>query len=289
MAYKIFSKAYAKINFGLKVLPKREDGFHAIESIFQTINLYDELIVTPTDISGCIVQCDSMQLPENNTLSLAFNAFCEVTGRNDIGVHVELKKGIPSGGGLGGGSSDAAALIRVLERICGYKLDASQLDYIASKTGSDVFFFMHCDQDGKGCAIVTGRGEYVKKINPRNNINLLLIFPEARSSTKEAYALVDEAFAQGKEQRSPDLSELEFLYNQPIETWTFTNTFTPVIAETYEEIGNAIQDLRSAGCCFADMSGSGSTVFGAFTLRQQAESVRNLLANAWNCKLVQTV
>lgn len=289
MAYKITSKAYAKINFGLKVLPKREDGFHAIESIFQTIDLYDELIVTPTGTPGCIVQCDSMQLPENNTLALAFNAFCEVTGRKDFGVHVELIKGIPSGGGLGGGSSDAAALIRVLERFCGCKLDDKQLDYIASKTGSDVFFFMHCDQDGKGCAVVTGRGEFVRKINPRNDINLLIIFPEACSSTKEAYALVDEAFANGNEQKSPELSELEVLYRQPIENWTFTNTFTPVIANKYEEIGNAINELRRAGCCFADMSGSGSTVFGAFTLRQQAEAVRNLLDGAWNCKLVQTV
>ncbi len=282
-------KAYAKINFGLKVLPKRNDGFHNIESIFQTIDLFDELIVTPTSEKGCIVQCDSMQLPENNTLISAYNAFCDVTGVDSIGLSVKLIKGIPSGGGLGGGSSDAAAIIRVLQTITEMKLTDEQLDYIASKTGSDVFFFMHCDENGKGCAVVTGRGEYVRSIKPRTDIFLLLIFPKVSSSTKEAYCLVDKAFEEGKNIEGPTISELERIYYNPLESWTFKNTFTPVIAEAYEEIKTAIMDIKEAGCCFAEMSGSGSTVYGAFTLRQQAQTVSNLLGNAWNCKLVQTV
>lgn len=289
MEHEFSAKAYAKVNFGLRVLPKREDGFHPIESIFQTIDLYDELIVTPVSTRGCIVQCDSMQLPENNTLIIAFNAFCEVTGEKNLGIRVRLIKGIPSGGGLGGGSSDAAALIRVLEKICGVKLTISQLDYIASKTGSDVFFFMHCDDEGKGCALVSGRGEFVEKITPRSDIYLLMVFPEVKSSTKEAYALVDKAFDEGNELQSPELCQLEKIYNKPIENWTFNNTFTPVIADVYKEIAEAIAELNKAGCCYAEMSGSGSTVFGVFTLRQQAENVCNLLADAWKCKLVQTV
>lgn len=289
MKREITARAYAKINFGLRVLPRREDGFHAIESIFQTIDLFDELIVTPTAERGCIVQCDSMQLPENNTLVSAYNAFCEITGRNELGVNVVLKKGIPSGGGLGGGSSDAAALIRVLQKLCEVNLTDKQLDYIASKTGSDVFFFMHCDDNGKGCALVSGRGEIIKRITPRKDIFLLMVFPSVSSSTKEAYALVDKAFTEGKEVSSPSFDELEGIYNKPLDEWTFVNTFTPVIAKAYGEIGEAIEDIEKAGCCFAEMSGSGSTVYGAFTIRQQAETVSNLLANAWNCKLVQTV
>lgn len=289
MKSEMTAKAYAKINFGLRVFPKREDGFHSIESIFQTIDLFDELIVTPTAESGCIVQCDSMQLPENNTLVSAFNAFCETTGRNDIGVNVVLKKGIPSGGGLGGGSSDAAALIRVLQKLYGINLSDEQKDYIAAKTGSDVFFFMHCDQDGKGCALVRGRGEFIKSIVPRKDIFLLMIFPSVSSSTKEAYALVDKAFSEGKGIGGPSFDELEGIYNKPLDEWTFVNTFTPVIVEAYKEVKLAIKDIEKAGCCFAEMSGSGSTVYGAFTMRQQAETVSNLLANAWNCKLVQTV
>ena len=289
MLYEVSSKAYAKINFGLRVFPKRQDGFHSIESIFQTVDLYDELIVTPACGQVCNVQCDSMQLPENNTLTNAYNAFCQLTGRNSIGVNVKLIKGIPSGGGLGGGSSDAACLIRVLEKLNDIKLTENQLDYIASKTGSDVFFFMHCDSDGKGSALVTGRGECVKKINSRNDLFLVLIFPSVSSSTKEAYSLVDKAFADGKNIKCPELSELEGIYNKPLEKWTFVNSFTPVIAGKYEEISCAINDLKRTGCCYAEMSGSGSTVYGAFTLRQQAISAINLLGDTWNCKLVQTV
>lgn len=283
------AKAYAKINFGLKVLPKGSGEFHDIESIFQTIDIYDELIVTPTSTKGCIVQCDSMRLPENNTLSNAYKAFCETTGKEDFGINVKLIKNIPSGGGLGGGSSDAAALIRVLKMLYGVNLTDQQLDFIASKTGSDVFFFMHCDDEGKGCAIVTGRGEKIQKINPRKDIFLLLVFPKVKSSTKVAYKLVDDFYNSGKTIKSPDLCELEQIYNKPIEQWTFVNTFTPVIADSYKEIRDAIDKIKRAGCCFAEMSGSGSTVYGAFTLWQQAESVSNLLAKAWNCKLVQTV
>ena len=94
-------RAYAKINFGLKVLPLREDGFHNLESIFQTIGLYDELIVTWNEEKSCVVSCDSMQLPSKNTLTSAYQAFCEAVEVDVPGVRVNLIKGIPSGGGLG--------------------------------------------------------------------------------------------------------------------------------------------------------------------------------------------
>lgn len=290
MLKEVSSKAYAKINFGLRVLPRRADGFHNIESIFQTIDLYDELRVTPVSERGCIVHCDSMQLPENNTLINAYNAFCECTGRYSIGLKVNLIKGIPAGGGLGGGSSDAAALIRLLQGFYNIELNDEQLDFIAAKTGSDVFFFMHCDKDGKGCSLVSGRGEYIKKIeNPRKDLYLVMIFPNAKSSTKEAYALIDKAFAEGKEIKSPELNELESVYRMDPENWTFINTFTPVITGVSVEINQAISALKNVGCCYAEMSGSGSTVYGAFTDRQQAISASNLLGETWNCKLVQTI
>lgn len=299
MFSKTVEKAYAKINFGLQVFPKSKDAynnsFHNIEGVFQTIDLYDELIVTwnlKNDMEpACVVSCDFMNLPEKNTLNTAYSAFCSVVGQKIKvpAVHVELKKNIPSGGGLGGGSADAAALIRAMERICGVMLTDEQLDLIASKVGSDVFFFVHCDREGKGCALVSGRGEIVKKIQPRNDLYLLLIFPAVTSSTKVAYDLVDEFFAEGKKINCPDFSDLEAIYNSDLEKWTFKNTFTSIIANTYSQIGIAIEDLKNGGCCFSEMSGSGSTVFGVFTLKQQADSLRNLLADKWNCKLVNVV
>ena len=289
MLSEITVKAYAKINFGLKVYPNRGDGFHNIESIFQTIDLYDELVVKATDSRCCEVVCDSMELPENNTLVNAYQAFCAITGREDFGVSVKLIKGIPSGGGLGGGSSDAAALIRVLEKLSGIVLTDEQLDYVASKTGSDVFFFMHCDDEGRGCALVSGRGEILQKITPRHDLFLLLIFPDVHSSTKEAYALVDKMFALGKEVKSPAFKDFEKIYLKSPNEWSFINSFTPVIADVYRDISAAIGDLKKYGCCFAEMSGSGSTVYGVFTLKQQAMFVNNLLTDAWNCRMVQVV
>ena len=288
MERELSSLAYAKINFGLRVLPGRADGFHGIESIFQTVNLYDELTVTETTQKGCFVHCSSMKLPEKNTLTKAYNAFCEVAGVEVPGIRVELKKGIPSGGGLGGGSSDAAALTRMLEKLCDVRLSDKQLDYVASDTGSDVFFFMHCDQ-GRGCALVSGRGEIIKKIQARDDLFLVMIFPKVSSSTKEAYALVDEAFACGNVLVSPEFDELELVYRKPPENWTFINTFTPVISAKYKDIGRAIEALKALDCDFTDMSGSGSTVFGVFASRQLAESAVNKLADSWNCKLARTV
>ena len=289
MEREISGWAYAKVNFGLRVLPERADGFHGIESIFQTVDLYDQLILTECLEKGCFVHCSDMELPENNTLTKAYNAFCKVVKCEVPGVQVELKKGIPSGGGLGGGSSDAAALVRMLEKLCDVRLSDSELDNIAAETGSDVFFFMHCDEKGRGCALVSGRGEVVKKIHGREDLFLVMIFPKVSSSTKEAYALVDEALADGKILISPEFDELELVYRRPPENWTFINTFTPVISAKYKDIGRAIEALRALNCDYAEMSGSGSTVFGIFSSRQEAESAVKKLAGSWNCKLARTV
>ena len=287
MERELSGRAYAKVNFGLRVLPGRSDGFHGIESIFQTVDLFDELTLTETAEKGCFVHCSSMRLPEKNTLTKAYNAFCEVAGVEVPGIKVELRKGIPSGGGLGGGSSDAATLTRMLEKLCNVRLSDQQLDYVAAETGSDVFFFMHCDENGQGCALVWGRGENVKNIKARDDLFLVMIFPEVSSSTKEAYALVDEAFAAGNTLVSPEFDELELIYRRPPENWTFINTFTPVISAKYNEIGRAIEALRVVDCAYTEMSGSGSTVYGVFTSRQQAESAVNKLAGTWNCKLAR--
>ena len=285
--------AYAKVNFGLNVLPKiggeQKNEYHNLESIFQTVDLYDVLTVEKNDSTFCTVICNDMELPEKNTLTNAYDAFFEITGLKKVGISVELKKGIPSGGGLGGGSSDAAALVRALQEICDIRLNQEQLNFIASKTGSDVFFFMNCDEQGKGCALVWGRGEYVKKITPRKDLFLVLIFPQQNSSTKEAYELLDEAYKRGEKLESPSFDDVENIYNRSVEDWTFINSFTPVISNSCEEIRLALKDLQKVGCCYSEMSGSGSTVYGVFTLRQQAISASNLLGEAWKCKLVQTV
>ena len=283
----LLEKAYAKVNFNLRVLPKRSDGFHNLESIFQTIDLFDELEVSVAEESGCFVECSSIDLPKNNTLTMAYSAFCQISGGTVPGVRVKVKKGIPSGGGLGGGSSDAAALVRVLEKLCNIKLSGEQLNFIAEKTGSDVFFFMNCDNNGTGCALVSGRGEIVKKIEPRKDLFLVLVFPEICSSTKEAYALVDSRLEQETFCSFPELGELEGIYRKAPSEWNFINTFTPSLCGKYSELSRALGELMNSGAEYADMSGSGSTLFGVFSLRQRAKACMKLLATTWNCALVQ--
>ena len=282
----IVERAYAKVNFNLRVLPSRTDGYHSIESIFQTIDLFDELEVSVTEENGCFVECPSLKLPLQNTLTKAYDAFCSIAGVAVPGVKVVLKKGIPSGGGLGGGSSDAAALVRALCKICKVKLDENQLDYIADKTGSDVFFFMHCD-DGTGCALVTGRGEVVKKITPRKDLFLLLVFPAISSSTKEAYALVDKQLACGTDDDFVVFDSLEEEYRKNPSQWRFKNTFTPSLCGVYSDLEAALGTLKNSGADFCDMSGSGSTIYGVFTSKQRAKSNMKLLAATWNCALVR--
>lgn len=279
--------APAKINLGLRVLPKRRDGFHGIESIFSTVNVHDELLIRvfPPSDSGlrntCSVKCDALELPENNTVHSAYMALHRELNSDLPGVEVFIKKRIPSGGGLGGGSSDAALFLLFLDELFGAGLTDVQKKNIAGSVGSDVFFFLDCGREN-GAAIVTGRGEFVNPIPMRNDLFFLLVFPGVHSSTKEAYSLVDEFYESGERLEYPSLDELERIYNAPVETWNFTNTFTRVISKKYPEIERAIFDLKKNGALYTDMSGSCSTVFGVFASKSDVQKARNALAGSWN-------
>ena len=279
MRTEICVTAPAKINIGLHVLPGCVNGFHRIESIFQTVTLFDTLVVRASEKNGCVVDCEGMELPSDNTISLSYTAFRSVTGIDNFGVRVELKKRIPSGGGLGGGSSDAAACIRAFEALNDITLSVRQLEAIASSIGSDVFFFLLCGAEG--CAVVTGRGEIVKPIHARDDLYILLVFPDVHSSTKEAYALLDESFAAGKIAPCPAYADLETVYTTPVSGWSFVNSFTPSLVSRFPEIGFALDDLRRVGASYAEMSGSGSTVYGIFSSEEEAENARSVLASSW--------
>lgn len=275
--------APAKINLGLKVLPLRSDGFHGIESIFSTVGLYDELVIK--SVSGknvCTVKCDLFELPKKNTVSSTYEAFKQLAEIDLPSVEVLIKKKIPLGGGLGGGSSDGASFLKALNKISGINISYTGLREIAAKVGSDVSFFLDCDDQGKGAAIVMGRGEQVKPVHRRSDLHYLMIFPGVHSSTKEAYSLVDEFYESGRKLEYPSLDELESIYYGSIEKWNFVNTFTSVIAKKYSIIEQAISALKDNGALFTDMSGSGSTVFGVFPSEHDVIKARNVLSGSWN-------
>ena len=277
MLSSVHELAPAKLNLTLKVLPKRVDDFHNIESIFQKIRLCDELTVTRSASAGCSLQVHGMELPAENTVQKAFSLFAEVAKIRE-GVSVDLVKHIPSGAGMGGGSSDAAALLRALNSLFSAGVPDEILVEIAGKVGSDVPFFLYGD-----CAVVSGRGEVVRPICGRRDLSFVVICPDVHSSTKEAYALVDEWYMNNSVSKVdwPSLDELEGIYNKSVGEWNFANSFTQPLINRYPEIQGALAAITASGADFADMTGSGSTVFGVFEAKEKAQDAYNRLASCF--------
>lgn len=269
--------APAKLNLHLEVYPKRSDGYHPIKSIFQTISLVDDLVVSLTGKSlSCVVECDAMQLPEENTLTKTYRLFCQISGVT-AGVHVKLTKRIPSGAGLGGGSSDAATFLLILNKMFDYPLRLNQLEEIANLVGSDVLFFL-----SGGAAIVTGRGDIVEPIKPREDFCIVVVYPDVHCSTPESYGLVDEYFALGKTVNETTLQDLEKMYYEPVSEWRFVNTFTNPVATKFPVIFDVMKSLKELGADYVQMSGSGSAVFGVFSNFDVGKDACTNLKRFWN-------
>ena len=269
--------APAKLNLHLEVYPKRSDGYHPIKSIFQTISLVDDLEVSLSGKSlSCVVECDAMQLPVENTLTKTYRLFCQISGVT-TGVRVKLTKRIPSGAGLGGGSSDAATFLLILNKMFDYPLGLNQLEEIANLVGSDVLFFL-----SGGAAVVTGRGDIVEPIKPREDFCIVVVYPDVHCSTPESYGLVDEYFALGKTVNETALQDLEKMYYEPISEWRFLNTFTNPVATKFPVIFDVMKSLENLGADYVQMSGSGSTVFGVFSNFEVGKDACTNLKRFWN-------
>ena len=270
--------APCKINLHLRVLDRRADGYHDIESVFQLVSLADGLSVSIAGDSGeCRVVSPCMELPPVNTVSRAVELFREETGVRE-GLRIDLDKRIPSGAGLGGGSADGAAVLFALDRLFGTALDRAVMARMAAVIGSDVPFFLE-----GAAAIVEGRGERVTPVAAREDLYGVLVWPDVHSSTAEAYGLVDRWQAEGRERGVdwPSVSELEGMYHGPVGDWCFANSFTAPLEWRYPVIGDARRALIDAGAVFAEMSGSGSTVYGLFASSEAAEAAWRRLSVYW--------
>ncbi len=280
MLSEVIIQSPAKVNIGLRVFPRRADGFHSIESIFQTVQFYDDMRISLlSEPNTCVVSCKELALPAENTLTKAYRVFCRLTGVKS-GVQITLTKRIPAGGGLGGGSSNAASFVKAFAALTNTAVTTALLDAVAAEVGSDVFFFMHC-KENMDAAVVSGRGEIVKAIEPRIDVYFVLVLPEVHSSTKEAYELVDRTFEAGKTVVCPSFAELECMYYAPVCEWRFANTFTPALVTKYPAIAVALQDIRKSGAVWSDMTGSGAVVFGVYDSADSAKRAYNSLRNTW--------
>jgi len=247
--------ANAKINLGLEVLNKRNDGYHNINTIYAPITLCDELKITKSDSYELYCNVD-FNLPMEKNLAMKSAILLQNKLGNNDKIKIELKKVIPSGAGLGGGSSDAAAVLIGMNDLFGYGLSKDELASIALEIGSDVPFFIY-----NKTAIASSRGEILEFINLDLNKYVLIIFPNISISTSEAYKSLNRGYntIEGRDLAVALLSgDSERMRSELV------NDFEIIATRSNPEIANIKDELYNYGSIFAIMSGSGSAVLGLF-------------------------
>jgi 4-diphosphocytidyl-2-C-methyl-D-erythritol kinase len=241
-----------KINLGLNILSKRPDGYHDLETVFYPIPWTDVLEIIPS--SKLSFQSTGNAIPGREEDNLCLRAYHLIKAEFDIApVQIHLHKIIPTGGGLGGGSADAAYTLRILNEIFELKLSVEQLSRYASQLGSDCAFFIH-DEPMHG----SGRGELLEKTEANlKGKFFVLVNPGIHVATSHAFAGVTPGVPAHR---------LKEIIQQPIEKWsqTLKNDFEQSVFINYPAIADIKKQLYSMGAVYASMSGSGSSVFGIF-------------------------
>ena len=250
----VFPKA--KINIGLRIVEKRPDSLHNIETFFYPVAVADalEFVVHRDNRREDSLRVTGMMEDDNPDNNLVMKAVKLMRRSFDFpGIRIHLHKSIPVGAGLGGGSSDAAGMLRALNRYFSFGLNAEELRSIAGRLGSDVPFFIDCSP-----SFAEGTGNILSEL-PLDlaNYHITILYPGINISTAEAYAACVPS------QSGESLRELLSL---PVTEWSdrVVNDFEPVIASRYPLIESLKRSLYEAGALFASMSGSGSAVYGIF-------------------------
>lgn len=264
-------KAYGKINLTLDVTGKREDGFHTLDTIMQSVSLYDEVELVRSKTPGVRLRCDREYLPVDtkNTAYRAAALFLEYRGLLAEGVEIGLRKAIPSRAGLGGGSADAAAVLRGLDQLFETKLGLPALMELGAKVGADVPFCVH-----GGTCRCTGVGEIVEPVPAMPDCFLVICKPPAGISTPRAYALIDR-YPLSRAQASPRMAEALEAGDLRQIGRQLSNRFDETMK--LMQVKHIKKTMLSAGAFGAMMTGSGSAVYGIFDGKQKAENCRELL------------
>ena len=252
----------AKINLGLNIVSKREDGYHNLETVFYPIPLYDALEIKymddefPSDmrcdlkVTGNAVECDE----QSNLVVKAYNLLARDFELPRI--HAHLYKKIPSEAGLGGGSSDAAFMIRLLDERMRLNIGNAEMERYAAKLGADCAFFITAEP-----SYATGIGDILAPADgPHGNLRgyyIAIVKPNVSVSTREAYQLITP--------KKP-IKSCRDIVRQPIQTWKdeLTNDFELPAFKAHPILADIKKELYTQGALYAQMSGSGSAMFGIF-------------------------
>lgn len=267
--------AYAKINLYLDVMERRPDGFHNIKSIMHRVNLCDYVTVIKNGegVGNITVNCGAAPLPcgEGNLVWKAAKRFFEYTGINDYSLHIDIEKHIPISAGLAGGSADAAATLVALNEEYETGLDSDELCKIGANIGSDVPFCI----SGR-TSLAEGRGEILTEID--NTLDLIFVIAKGGDgvSTPAAYGLIDDKFGASLSDEFGDLNGMiAALKNGDVillEKLLY-NTFEEVVLPFHKEASTAKSYMLQHGAVAAMLSGSGPSVFGIFSGKEEASVV----------------
>lgn len=253
----LFEPAYAKVNLTLDVLDKRSDGYHDIKSVMQTISIRDDIEIDVGTGKPWCLKCDKEDIPtdERNLAWKAAKVYLDALKKDPDGLEIRITKRIPSQAGLGGGSADAAAVLRALNRHYGEPLSILALAELGAQVGSDVPF---CTLGGT--AMVEGRGEKLRKLPDLPECFFVVCKPDFSSSTPELYRKLDEKpialrpdhMAMESALLSGDIGKICGL---------FVNVFDPVVTQEHLELNYIKSIFNSYGSMGQQMTGSGSAVF----------------------------
>jgi 4-diphosphocytidyl-2-C-methyl-D-erythritol kinase len=280
-ARRLVLRTAAKVNLTLEVLGKRTDGYHEIATVMQAVDLSDR--ITLDDADDLELRSTSAEVPTDGR-NLAFRAAAALREAAGIsrGVRIGLDKRIPVAAGLGGGSTDAAAVLLGLNRLWSLRWPLERLDDVAASLGSDVPFFLR-----GGAALATGRGEKVEPLQGRS-LALVLVNPRFPASTAEMYGRLTPAmYSDGTATRALARS----LRRGPARVAaSLYNGMEAVASGVFPQIPRMRAALLAAGALGALMSGSGPTVFGVARSHEQARQIRARVARgSWECWAVRTL
>lgn len=262
-------KAYAKLNISLDVGNRREDGYHEMTMVMQSISLADTVTVTLNDTGKLRAKTSLPFIPgdERNLAVKAALCYLAAIGQEGQGALIEIQKNVPVGAGMGGGSSDAAAVLRALNRLFGHALTTAELEALSCKVGSDVAFCV-----AGGTALATGRGEKLEPLPPLPDCAFVVCKPSFSVSTPELFRKLDQLPLR----RHPDTAGLltairEGQLNQVCRR--MYNVFEDVDDRRMRTVADIKSRLLDAGALGAVMTGTGSAVFGVFSPGQALEGV----------------
>ncbi len=269
----LYEGAYAKLNLTLDVLGKREDGYHDLKSVMQTISIRDDVEIDVGTGKPWTLSCTAEDIPcdERNLAWRAAKLFCEAAKKDPGGIAIRITKRIPSGAGMGGGSADAAAVLRVLNRHYDNPFSILALAELGAQVGSDVPFCVLC-----GTVMCEGRGERLRKLPDLPDCIFVVVKPEFSVSTPELYRKIDTVAIANR----PNHQALEsaLLAGDLLKVaQNLNNVFDPVVTAEHLELNYIKSVLHQYGAVGYQMTGSGSAVYAIVSEFEVAAVLCNML------------